>query len=71
MFSGCCSSGGGFDGDPLSPSYSQIAEIFRNVGVSISEETLDEAWKLAATRHPAGQVCVQLFQDVLQEIKAM
>ncbi|XP_035527590.1 EF-hand domain-containing family member B [Morone saxatilis] len=49
----------------------EIAEIFRNVGVNISEEMFEEAWKLASTKHPAGEVCVEAFRNVLKEIKAM
>ncbi|XP_047455206.1 EF-hand domain-containing family member B [Mugil cephalus] len=49
----------------------EIAEIFRNVGVNISEETFEEAWKLASTKNPSGEVCVELFRNVLEEIKAM
>ncbi|KAM7382980.1 hypothetical protein PAMP_002670 [Pampus punctatissimus] len=49
----------------------EIAEIFRNVGVNISEETFEEAWKLASMRHPAGEVCVEVFRNVLKEIKAV
>ncbi|XP_041732463.1 EF-hand domain-containing family member B isoform X1 [Coregonus clupeaformis] len=48
----------------------EIAEIFRNVGVSISKETFEEAWKLASMRHPTGDVCVEIFRDVLKEIQA-
>lgn len=55
----------------LSSSSSQIAEIFRNVGVNISEETFEEAWKLASMKHPAGEVCVEVFRNILKEIKAM
>lgn len=55
----------------LSSSSSQIAEIFRNVGVNISEEMFEEAWKLASMKHPAGEVCVEVFRNVLKEIKAM
>ncbi|XP_049902222.1 EF-hand domain-containing family member B isoform X1 [Epinephelus moara] len=49
----------------------EIAEIFRNVGVTISEETFEEAWKLASMKHPAGEVCVEVFRNILKEIKAM
>ncbi|XP_073340783.1 EF-hand domain-containing family member B [Pagrus major] len=49
----------------------EIADIFRNVGVNISEEVFEEAWKLASMRHPAGEVCVEVFRNVLKEIKAM
>uniref|UniRef100_A0A8C8CUI6 EF-hand domain-containing protein n=1 Tax=Oncorhynchus tshawytscha TaxID=74940 RepID=A0A8C8CUI6_ONCTS len=47
-----------------------ITVIFRNVGASISEETFAEAWKLASMRHPTGDMCVEIFQDVLKEIQA-
>ncbi|KAG8009806.1 EF-hand domain-containing family member B [Nibea albiflora] len=49
----------------------EIAEIFRNVGVSVSEEVFEEAWKLASMKHPAGEVCVEAFRNVLAEIKVM
>ncbi|XP_070822313.1 EF-hand domain-containing family member B [Chaetodon trifascialis] len=52
-------------------SKNQIAEIFRNVGVNISEATFEEAWKLASMKHPAGEVCVENFRNALKEIKAM
>nr|XP_029481760.1 EF-hand domain-containing family member B isoform X1 [Oncorhynchus nerka] len=48
----------------------EIADIFRNVGVSISAETFEEVWKLASMRHPTGDVCVEIFRDVLKEIQA-
>ncbi|KAK2845032.1 hypothetical protein Q5P01_011691 [Channa striata] len=49
----------------------EITEIFRNVGVNISEETFEEAWKLASMKQPAGEVCVEVFRNTLKEIKAM
>uniref|UniRef100_A0A3B5ADA7 EF-hand domain family member B n=1 Tax=Stegastes partitus TaxID=144197 RepID=A0A3B5ADA7_9TELE len=49
----------------------EIAEIFRNVGVDISEETFEEAWRLASTKRPNGEVCVEVFRNVLEEIKGM
>ncbi|XP_069031486.1 EF-hand domain-containing family member B isoform X3 [Embiotoca jacksoni] len=49
----------------------EIAEIFTNIGVSVSEETFEEAWKLASTRQPSGEVCVYDFRNVLEEIKEM
>ncbi|TMS10505.1 EF-hand domain-containing family member B [Larimichthys crocea] len=49
----------------------EIAEIFRNVGVNISEEVFEEAWRLASMKHPAGEVCVEAFRNVLMEIKVM
>ncbi|XP_075322939.1 EF-hand domain-containing family member B [Odontesthes bonariensis] len=49
----------------------EIKEIFRNVGVDVSDETFEEAWKLASTKQPNGEVCVQVFRDTLEEIKAI
>ncbi|KAF0031924.1 hypothetical protein F2P81_016479 [Scophthalmus maximus] len=49
----------------------EIAEIFSNVGVNISGETFEEAWRLASMRQPHGDVCVEDFRDVLKEMKAM
>ena len=55
----------------LSSPSSQIAEIFRNVGVDVSEETFEEAWKLASMKHQDGEVCVEVFRNTLKEIKAI
>ncbi|XP_042346837.1 EF-hand domain-containing family member B [Plectropomus leopardus] len=49
----------------------EIAEIFKNVGVNMSEETFEEVWKLASMKHPDGEVCVDVFRNALKEIKAM
>uniref|UniRef100_A0A3Q1GWY4 EF-hand domain family, member B n=1 Tax=Acanthochromis polyacanthus TaxID=80966 RepID=A0A3Q1GWY4_9TELE len=49
----------------------EIAEIFKNVGVDISEDTFEEAWKLASMKQPNGEVCVEVFRNMLQKIKAM
>ncbi|KAM9309946.1 EF-hand domain-containing family member B [Pholidichthys leucotaenia] len=49
----------------------EIAEIFRNVGVNISEETFEEAWTLASMKQPSGDVCIEVFRSALNEIKAM
>uniref|UniRef100_A0A3Q3AC47 EF-hand domain family, member B n=1 Tax=Kryptolebias marmoratus TaxID=37003 RepID=A0A3Q3AC47_KRYMA len=49
----------------------EISEIFRNVGVNISEETFKEAWRLASMKQPGGEVCVEVFRNALREIKAM
>ncbi|XP_010772350.1 EF-hand domain-containing family member B [Notothenia coriiceps] len=49
----------------------EIAEIFRNVGVDVSEETFEEAWKLASMKHQDGEVCVEVFRNTLKEIKAI
>uniref|UniRef100_A0A3P8U8V3 EF-hand domain-containing protein n=1 Tax=Amphiprion percula TaxID=161767 RepID=A0A3P8U8V3_AMPPE len=49
----------------------EIAEIFKNVGMDISEDTFEEAWKLASMKQPNGEVCVEVFRNILKEIKAM
>uniref|UniRef100_UPI0037E82E0B EF-hand domain-containing family member B n=1 Tax=Semicossyphus pulcher TaxID=241346 RepID=UPI0037E82E0B len=49
----------------------EMAEIFKNVGVNLSEELFEEAWKLASMKHPSGEVCVEVFRNTLKEIKAM
>ncbi|XP_028327171.1 EF-hand domain-containing family member B [Gouania willdenowi] len=49
----------------------QMEEIFRNIGVNVSEETFEEAWSLASDKHPNGDVCVEEFRNALKEIKAM
>ncbi|XP_059195405.1 EF-hand domain-containing family member B isoform X2 [Centropristis striata] len=42
----------------------EIAEIFRNVGVDVPEETFEEAWKLASMKHPAGECLLELAGDL-------
>uniref|UniRef100_A0A3Q4M8K3 EF-hand domain-containing family member B-like n=1 Tax=Neolamprologus brichardi TaxID=32507 RepID=A0A3Q4M8K3_NEOBR len=49
----------------------EIATIFRNAGVNISEKTFEEAWELASMKQPTREVCVENFRNVLREIKAM
>nr|XP_061789354.1 EF-hand domain-containing family member B-like [Nerophis lumbriciformis] len=49
----------------------EITEIFRNLGTDIPEKIFDEAWKVASTRHPNGDVCVDAFRTVLKQIKAL
>ncbi|XP_038151317.1 EF-hand domain-containing family member B [Cyprinodon tularosa] len=49
----------------------EIHQIFMNIGANISEETFEEAWKLAALKHPHGEVCVDVFHNTLKEIKAL
>ncbi|KTF90401.1 hypothetical protein cypCar_00031101 [Cyprinus carpio] len=48
----------------------EIAQIFQKVGLSVAEETFEEAWKLASMRHPAGDVCMENFRNVLGELRA-
>ncbi|XP_034029523.1 EF-hand domain-containing family member B [Thalassophryne amazonica] len=49
----------------------EILEIFRNVGMNVSEEAFEEAWKLATMRNPTGEVSVEDFRNVLKEMMAI
>ncbi|XP_043972062.1 EF-hand domain-containing family member B isoform X2 [Gambusia affinis] len=49
----------------------EIEEIFRNIGVNISDETFEEAWKLASMKKPSGEVCVEHFRQTLKELNAI
>ncbi|CAL8259169.1 unnamed protein product [Boreogadus saida] len=49
----------------------EMAGIFRNMGVSVSTEMFEGAWKLARARQPDSEVCVHGFREVLREMKAM
>uniref|UniRef100_A0A8C3G7P4 EF-hand domain-containing protein n=1 Tax=Cyclopterus lumpus TaxID=8103 RepID=A0A8C3G7P4_CYCLU len=49
----------------------EIAEIFSNVCDNVPEETFEAAWNLASVKHPAGEVCVEVFRNALKEIKAI
>lgn len=35
-----------------------IRQIFRNIGVEMSDEVFQEVWEAAAKRHPKGEVSV-------------
>ncbi|KAG5271654.1 hypothetical protein AALO_G00182490 [Alosa alosa] len=48
----------------------EISAIFQNAGVNVSEEAFEEAWRMASTRHPDGEVCVEGFRNALREIQA-
>ncbi|KAG5856661.1 EF-hand domain-containing family member B [Anguilla anguilla] len=48
----------------------EISRIFRNVGVDVSQDVFEEAWKLASLKHHTGEVCVETFRNVLMEIQA-
>ncbi|XP_063055479.1 EF-hand domain-containing family member B isoform X2 [Engraulis encrasicolus] len=47
----------------------QISAIFRAVGMDIPEETFKEAWALASSMHPTGEVCVEGFRNALAKIQ--
>uniref|UniRef100_A0A096MEM0 EF-hand domain-containing protein n=1 Tax=Poecilia formosa TaxID=48698 RepID=A0A096MEM0_POEFO len=46
----------------------EIEEIFKNIGVNISDETFEEAWKLTSMKKPSGEVSVELFRQTLKEL---
>ncbi|XP_037389850.1 EF-hand domain-containing family member B isoform X1 [Pygocentrus nattereri] len=48
----------------------EMLQIFRNVGLRVSEQMFEEAWKSASMRHPTGEVCVESFRNVLKELQA-
>uniref|UniRef100_UPI00398EBD57 EF-hand domain-containing family member B isoform X2 n=1 Tax=Pristiophorus japonicus TaxID=55135 RepID=UPI00398EBD57 len=50
-------------------SQDEIKQIFCKAGVDMSRDTFEEVWKLAAMKHPKGEVCVETFRDVLDEIQ--
>ncbi|XP_028280759.1 EF-hand domain-containing family member B [Parambassis ranga] len=45
----------------------EIAEIFKNVGVSLSEEMFEKTWEQASMKQSTGEVSVESFRDVLKE----
>lgn len=47
---------------------SQITQIFMDLGLDLSEETFEKAWKLAAEKDPKGRVCIENFRSVLKEL---
>uniref|UniRef100_A0A3B3Y8D4 EF-hand domain-containing protein n=1 Tax=Poecilia mexicana TaxID=48701 RepID=A0A3B3Y8D4_9TELE len=49
----------------------EIEEIFKNIGVNISDETFEEAWKLTSMKKPSGEVSVELFRQTLKELNAI
>ncbi|XP_014877293.1 EF-hand domain-containing family member B [Poecilia latipinna] len=49
----------------------EIEEIFKNIGVNISDEMFEEAWKLTSMKKPSGEVSVELFRQTLKELNAI
>ncbi|XP_038653772.1 EF-hand domain-containing family member B isoform X1 [Scyliorhinus canicula] len=47
----------------------EIKKLFCTVGVDMSNETFEEVWKQAAMKHPKGEVSVETFRNVLDEIQ--
>lgn len=48
----------------------EIREIFTNTGVKMTLDTFDTIYNQAAQRHPKGEVSVESFRGVLDEIQA-
>lgn len=45
----------------------QIQDIFVNIGVQMTIEDFDNLYKIAASRHPNGEVSVESFRSVLDD----
>lgn len=48
----------------------QIKDIFGNIGVLMTGETLETLYKQVASEHPKGHVSVESFRNILDEILA-
>ena len=48
----------------------QIKEIFGNVGVLMTGETLETIYRQVAAEHPKGHVSVEAFRHALDEVMA-
>ncbi|KAG9476173.1 hypothetical protein GDO78_002976 [Eleutherodactylus coqui] len=46
----------------------EIAQILHNIGVNIPDNAFEELWKLAAKRHPKGEVSVETMRSVLDDV---
>ncbi|KAM9387484.1 EF-hand domain-containing family member B [Phaethornis superciliosus] len=46
----------------------EIAEILRNIGVNISQETFEDIWKQICMKHQKEEVCVESLRNELNEI---
>ncbi|XP_060104748.1 EF-hand domain-containing family member B isoform X1 [Heteronotia binoei] len=48
----------------------EIAQILRNIGVNISDESFDEVWRQACLKDHRGEACVESVRNVLDEMQA-
>ncbi|NXU73173.1 EFHB protein, partial [Oreotrochilus melanogaster] len=46
----------------------EIAEILRNIGVNISQETFEDIWNQVCMKHQKEEVCVESLRNELNEI---
>ncbi|KAG2464867.1 EFHB protein, partial [Polypterus senegalus] len=53
----------------MSRSKSEIATIFHNTGMDIPEDTFQQVWNLASKQHRKGLVCIETFNNALNEIQ--
>lgn len=49
----------------------QIKGIFSDIGVEMDSDTFQKMWEVASTRSDGGQVSVESFKNVLDEVQAM
>ncbi|XP_058038009.1 EF-hand domain-containing family member B [Ahaetulla prasina] len=49
----------------------EIADILRNIGVKLSDESFDEIWRQACLKDHRGKVCVESIRNVLDEMQAL
>ncbi|XP_044534823.1 EF-hand domain-containing family member B [Gracilinanus agilis] len=47
----------------------EIARILRNIGVSLTDETFEQVWNLAAQKHHRREVCIESVRNVLDEMQ--
>ncbi|XP_005099769.1 EF-hand domain-containing family member B [Aplysia californica] len=56
--------------DLLTPrSLEEIRSIFTNIGVRMTREEMENAYRVASANHPCGFVSVEAFRNVLDEIQ--
>ncbi|XP_072009751.1 EF-hand domain-containing family member B isoform X1 [Engystomops pustulosus] len=53
-----------------SRSKEEVAQILQNIGINIPDNTFEELWKLAAKRHPRGEVSVETMRSVLDDMQS-
>ncbi|CAG5126009.1 unnamed protein product, partial [Candidula unifasciata] len=59
-----------YERDLLQPrSYEEIWSIFTNIGVRMTGEEMEKAYKKAASSHPKGFVSVESFKNVLDDVQ--
>lgn len=48
----------------------EIKTIFKNIGVDLTDELFSNVWDRAAAQNPYGEVSVEEFRSVLDEMKS-